>query len=227
MLGPRPLYVRPVASSEHRRLVAGRETGRCWLVVRPWKSLHCFLVLLWPEQASESPVPSPHVASFGSSCALGALAVGAGPGPELGRGLECLEGLDDFYLFSPAYLHFSPLATHAWIRSNAWNIYHTYQCLQIQVSTYKYILIQTHTAGDNTYQYVQYISLLTNTYKYRLGHTIHTNAYHKSNTGQYRAIHANTYVYIPMRTIHTIFSYMPILTNTYQYLHLWPVNTYQ
>ena len=75
------------------------------------------------------------------------------------------------------------------------NTYHTYQCLpkkrSVLSNTYQYRHIQT-----NTYQYLQNISLLTNTDKYRPVHTIHTNTYHTSNTDQYRSVNANTYKYI-------------------------------
>ena len=70
------------------------------------------------------------------------------------------------------------------------------------------------------YQYEQYISLLTNTYKYRLVHTINTNTYHTSNTGQYRAIFTIMYPYTPISTIHVsipahmIREYITIYTNT-------------
>ena len=73
----------------------------------------------------------------------------------------------------------------------------------------------------NTYHYSP---IPTNTNQYILYTTIHTNT---SNTGQYILIYTNAYQYIPICTIHTIFLYMPILTNTYEYLHTWPLNTYQ
>ena len=70
--------------------------------------------------------------------------------------------------------------------------------LAILSNTYQYRQIQT-----NTYQYLQYILLLTNMYKYRPVHTIHTNTYHTSNTDQYRSINTNTYKDIPINTYHT------------------------
>ena len=54
------------------------------------------------------------------------------------------------------------------------NMYNTYICLPIQVSTLKNIPIQTHT---DKYLPICIIHIITNIYKFRLVHTIHTNPY--------------------------------------------------
>ena len=115
------------------------------------------------------------------------------------------------------------------------NVYN--QFVYILMLTYTGQYLQIHTDTDtyraipsNTYNTYHYLLI-----KYRLLHTMNTNTYHTSNTGQYRAIHKNMYLYIPIHTMYTmfvtyvantnqkisipahmIFGYTPIYTNTYQ-----------
>ena len=83
------------------------------------------------------------------------------------------------------------------------NAYQYRSVLTIWVSnTYKYRQILT-----NTYQYLQYISLLINTDQY-------TSTYHTSNTDQYIQIHIITY------TMYNTYKSFPIQASTLKYIHI-------
>ena len=103
--------------------------------------------------------------------------------------------------------HFSYTYQYQQICSNTCNTYHTYQCFPIQVSTLKFI--QT-----NTYQYLQYILLLTITYKYS---TYHWHTYQYIPYIQYRSIQINKYKHIINSNT---YQYIQILTNTGQYCQI-------
>ena len=104
------------------------------------------------------------------------------------------------------------------------NRYNTNKCFPIQLSTLKYIYIQT-----NTDKYLPICAIHFITYQYLL---IHTSTYHTYLYIPILSIQANIdgYIsiqYIPICTLNTIFPYLPILTNTYEYLQIWPLNAYQ
>ena len=83
--------------------------------------------------------------------------------------------------------------TSGYVQINAIHAIHTnaYQYTSVLSNACQYRHLQT-----NTYQYIQYISLLTNTSNTDQNISyipIHTNT---SNTGQYRLIYTNTYQYV-------------------------------
>ena len=132
------------------------------------------------------------------------------------------------YQYRPVH-QYIPYIQYRSIHTNTYHYIHYVQYIQILSNTGQYSQIHTHTdkywqIPTNTCNTFHYLPIPTNAGQYIPYIPIQANTF---NTGQYRWICINTIQYIPICTLHTIFSCMPILTNTYEYLHIWPLNTYR